>query len=79
VRPARTVAALLFLHGALLAQATWVVTGGGPALQIALTAAAAGDILDVQPGINSPVVCSHGVRIALRPGARIDGAAGIAL
>jgi hypothetical protein len=54
------------------AQTTWVVTGGGPALQNAITAAAAGDTLDVQLGNYDAITCSKGLRIRLRPGAVID-------
>ncbi len=62
----------LVLAAPLVAQATWVVSGGGAALQNAITIAAPGDVLDVQPGLYDPVVCSKGLRIALQSGAEIS-------
>lgn len=71
IRSVRAPLAVLLLGGALAAQATWVVSGGGTALQNAINTAAPGDVLDVQPGSYTAVTCSKGLRIALHSGAQI--------
>ncbi|MBL8754277.1 MAG: hypothetical protein JNK15_13325 [Planctomycetes bacterium] len=64
--------AVPFLSAAVFAQTTWIVTGGGAALQNTIVAAAAGDTLDVQLGNYDAITCGKGLRIRLRPGAVID-------
>jgi hypothetical protein len=65
-------AAVVFVLAAgAVAQTTWVVSGGGAALQTAINAAAAGDTLDIQPGSYDSAVCSKGLRIATQPGVQI--------
>jgi hypothetical protein len=69
--PGAVLFAVPLLGAALAAQTTWVVNGGGTALQTAINTAVPGDILDVQPGVYSPVICTKGLQIVLRPGADI--------
>jgi hypothetical protein len=71
--PRAVLFAVPFLGAALAAQTTWVVSGGGQALQNTIALAAPGDVLDVQAGTYDAVVCSKGLRIALCPGAVVDG------
>ena len=67
------VLALALCSETALAQTTHVITGGGSALQAGIQTATAGDVLDVQPGTYTQVVCSKGVHIHLQPGAEIKG------
>lgn len=75
------VAVCLPFAAAAAAQTTWLVTGGGAALQNAINAAVAGDTLDVAPGVYSAVSCSKGLLFRLQPTAQIDppGLTGVAL
>lgn len=63
----------LVLASALLAQTTHVVTGGGPALRLAIAAAAPGDAFDVQAGSYEAVTVTRAARILLRAGAQVAG------
>ena len=62
---------LPLLASVALAQTTHVVSGGGAALQLAIHAAAPGDILDVMPGSYTPVTATRALRISLRSGAAV--------
>ena len=67
----RTASVLLAVASSLAAQTTWVVSGGGAALQQAINSAAPGDTLDVQSGQYTPVTATRGLHIKLRSGAQV--------
>lgn len=59
------------IMAALMPAQTIVVSGGGVALQQAITTALVGAVLDVMGGTYSPVVVTRGLRISLRAGAAV--------
>jgi hypothetical protein len=67
----RTASILCAVTSSLAAQTTWVVSGGGAALQQAINSAAPGDTLDVQAGTYSPITATRGLHIKLRSGAHV--------
>ncbi len=70
----RSLCIFVLAFGATLdAQRTIVVTGGGNALQQAVTQANAGDTLDVRPGWYDRIKVSKGIAILCSPGVTLDG------